>query len=107
MTCYVIFRGPLGFGKSRLAERFARAVNGEYVSIDKVLEKDDLIRGKEAGYIRANEIVAPRAQSLLIQGTPVIFDGKFYWKSQLDDLISRLDFPHYVFNLKASLDLER
>ena len=61
MACYVIFRGPLGFRKSRLAERFARAVKGEYISIDKVLEIDDLTAGKEAGYLRANEIVVPRA----------------------------------------------
>ncbi len=106
MTCYVIFRGPLELGKSRLAERFARAVSGEYISIDKLLEKNDLTKGKEAGYIRANELVVPRAQSLLTQGIPVIFDGKFYWKSQVDDLIKRLDFSHYVFNLKSSLDLE-
>ncbi len=106
MTCYVIFRGPFGYEKSRLAERFARAVSGEYISIDKTLEKDDLIEGKEAGYLRANELVVPRAQSLLTQGIPVIFDGKCYWKSQIDDLLERLPFPHYVFDLKSSLDLE-
>lgn len=34
-----------------------------------------------------------------------IFDGNFYWKSQIDDLIQRLDYPHYVFTLKAPVEV--
>jgi len=41
----------------------------------------------------------------LDSGKPVVFDGNFYWKSQIDDLIKRLDFPHYVFTLKAPLSV--
>ncbi len=35
----------------------------------------------------------------------VIFDGNFYWKSQIEDLVQRLDYPHYVFTLKAPVDV--
>ena len=36
-------------------------------------------------------------------GIRIVFDGNFYWKSQIDDLIKRLDFPHHIFTLKAPL----
>ena len=39
----------------------------------------------------------------LQQKIPVAFDGNFYWKAQIDDLIKRLDFPHLIFTLKAPL----
>ena|SRR3989344_5568982 len=111
MSYYIIIRGPLGCGKSTLAERIAKAIKGEYVSIDKILDEHDLTKDKEAGYtsqrsfIKANEIVVPKAKKSLDKNILVIFDGNFYWKSQVDDLIKRLDFPHYVFTLKAPLSV--
>ena len=109
MSYYVIIRGPLGCGKSTLAERITKTLKAEYVAIDRILDEYDLTRDKEAGYIsqksfkKVNEIVAPKAKKLLDKGVPVVFDGNFYWKSQLDDLIKRIDFPHYIFTLKAPL----
>ncbi len=111
MSYYVIIRGPLGCGKSTLAERLTKKIKGEYIAIDRILDEYDLTKDKEAEYIsqksfkKANEIVAPKAKNLLVKGIPVIFDGNFYWKSQIDDLIKRLDFPHYVFTLKAPLEV--
>ena len=111
MSYYVIIRGPLGCGKSTLAERVAKTFKAKYVAIDRILDEYDLTKDKEAGYIsqksfkKANEIIAPKAARLLDKGTPVVFDGNFYWKSQIDDLIKRLDFPHYVFTLKAPLEI--
>jgi predicted kinase len=111
MSFYVIIRGPLGCGKSTISERLSKILNARYFAVDRVLEEHDLENDREAGYIsqksfkRANEIIAPQAQKILDSGKPVIFDGNFYWKSQVDDLISRLDFPHYVFTLKAPLEV--
>ena len=111
MSYYVIIRGPLGCGKSTLAEKVTKKIKGEYIAIDRILDEHDLTKDKEAGYIsqksfkKANEIIAPKAARFLNKGTPVVFDGNFYWKSQIDDLIERLDFPHYVFTLKAPLDV--
>ncbi|HLD79258.1 MAG TPA: ATP-binding protein [Candidatus Nanoarchaeia archaeon] len=111
MSYYIIIRGPLGCGKSTLAERVAKMLKAEYIAIDRVLDEHDLTKDKEAGYIsqksfkKANEIVALKAKKLLVKGTPIIFDGNFYWKSQVDDLIKRLNFPHYVFTLKAPLEV--
>jgi len=36
---------------------------------------------------------------------PVVFDGNFYWKSQIEDLIRRLDCRYYIFTLKASVEM--
>jgi len=111
MNFYVIIRGPLGCGKSTISERLSKILNAKYFAVDKVLEEHDLENDWEAGYIsqksfkKANEIIAPQAQKILDSGKTVVFDGNFYWKSQVEDLISRLDFPHYVFTLKASLEV--
>lgn len=106
---FIIIRGPLGCGKSTIAKRLAEVLNAEYIPIDRVLDGHDLTKDKEAGYIsqksfiKANEIITPKAKKNLQSGISVIFDGNFYWKSQIDDLIGRLDFPYLVFTLKAPL----
>lgn len=109
MTYYVIIRGPLGCGKSTIAEKLSKHIKAKHVSIDRVI--DTFEKEWEAGYIsqktfiKANKIIVPEAKQILQSGKPVVFDGNFYWKSQIDDLIKRLDFPHYVFTLNAPLDL--
>ncbi len=109
MSYFIIIRGPLGCGKSTIAKRLTEDLNAEYIPIDRVLDEHDLTKDKEEGYIsqrsfkKANEIITPKAKKKLQCGIPVIFEGNFYWKSQIDDLIRRLDFPDYVFTLKAPL----
>src|SRR3989344_4891016 len=112
MSFYVIIRGPLGCGKSTLSEKVAEAIGAEYVAMDRIVDDSQLItRETEQGYIsqknfrEANKIAVGIAAKLLEKGTPVVFDGNFYWKSQIEDLISRLDFPHYAFTLKAPLEV--
>lgn len=111
MGFYVIIRGPLGCGKSTIAKRLSGILKAEYFSVDRVLDEHDLIGDREDGYIsqrsfkRTNAILAPQADKLLDSGRQVIFDGNFYWKSQIDDLIERLDYPHYVFTLKVPLEV--
>ena len=111
MSFYIIIRGPLGCGKSTIAEKLSKILNAKYFAVDRVLDEHNLTNDKEAGYIsqrsfiKANEIIAPEAKRILDSGKPVVFDGNFYWKSQIDDLIKRLDFPHHVFTLKAPLEV--
>jgi len=111
MNYYIIIRGPLGCGKSTISAELSKRINGNYFSIDRVLNDNDLLGDKEEGYIsqksfvKANEIACKKTTSLLKQNQPIIFDGNFYWKSQIDDLIKRLDFPHYIFTLKAPLEI--
>jgi predicted kinase len=99
----------LGCGKSTIAEKLAEKLNAKYIAIDRILDKHNLTKDKEAGYIsqksflKANKMVIPNAKKALDKGMMVIFDGNFYWKSQINDLIARLDYPHFVFTLKAPL----
>src|SRR3990172_2252726 len=111
MSFYVIIRGPLGCGKSTIAESLSKIIKAKYFAVDRVLDEHDLTKEWEEGYIsqksliKANEIMVPEAKRILDSGKPVVFDGNFYWKSQIDDLIKKLDFPHHVFTLKAPLEV--
>lgn len=109
MNYYIIIRGPLGIGKSTIAEALAKELNAEHIAYDRIVDGRGLDKDREDGYIsqrsffKANEIASERAKKLLDGERLVIFDGNFYWKSQIDDLVSKLDFPHYVFTLRAPL----
>jgi predicted kinase len=104
MGFYIIVRGPLGIGKSTVAERLAKEISGELISIDQILEEHDLWEsGRASEFLRANKIAASRAERSLAKGTPVILDGNFYWRSVIEDLIRRLGDRHYVFTLQAPL----
>ena len=111
MSYYIIIRGPLGCGKSTISKRLSKILKAKYLAVDRVLDKNNLTKELEFGYIsqrsfiKANEIIAPKAGIFLQKGTPIVFDGNFYLKSQIDDLIKRLDFPHHVFTLRAPLEV--
>ena len=80
----------------RYSPRMVMTSNPNYCVVSYVSQKS---------FKKANEIACKEAIPILKQGTPIVFDGNFYWKSQVDDLIERLDFPHYVFTLKAPLEV--
>ncbi len=109
MPYYLILRGPLGCGKSTIAKKLSVLLGARVFAIDRVLDKHKLTKHKEEGYIsqqsflKANTIILPEAQKFLQQKVPVIFEGNFYWKSQINDLIRRLKYPHRVFTLTAPL----
>ena len=111
MSFFIIIRGPLGCGKSTIAKKLAKSLKADYIAIDMILDENNLEKDIEVGYIsqksfiRVNEIVASKARQILESKKPVVFDGNFYWKSQIEDLVKRLDFPHYIFTLKAPLDI--
>jgi tRNA uridine 5-carbamoylmethylation protein Kti12 len=109
---YIIIRGPLGSGKSTIAQKLqAKLKSAKVFSIDQILDEYQLTCDKEDGYIsqksllKANEIMIPKAEKLLADDTPVIFDGNFYWKSQIEDLIKKLNYKYVIFTLKASPEL--
>jgi predicted kinase len=108
VSYFLILRGPLGVGKTTISVPLARALGARAVSIDELLDELPSITW-EAGYIsprtfgEANRLAAERAEPLLRSGTRVIFDGNFYWKSQIEDLVERLPYPHDVFTLLAPL----
>jgi predicted kinase len=109
---FVVVRGPLGAGKTAVSERLAALLGAEYVSIDRILDEpgveewDEKVgHYSERCFLRTSELAAERARRFLERGNPVIFDGNFYWKSQIRGLIARLPFRHRVFTLKAPVEL--
>lgn len=111
MNHYIIIRGPLGSGKSIMASKLQNILNAKLFAVDKILDENNLTTDTEDGYIsqksflKVNEIISREANKFLEAGTTVIFDGNFYWQSQINDLIKRLLFPHIVFTLEAPLDI--
>ena len=105
---YVIIRGPLGIGKTTIAKELAKKLNAEHILFDKVLEENELDRKDSdyapEDYLKANEIALPKAKILLDKGIPVIFDGCFYFKEQIEDIVEKLNYPAYIFTLKASVN---
>lgn len=108
MSYYVVVRGPLGVGKSTVSARLAEVLGADHILIDRILEEQGLEEWDEdrislRSFLRANAFAAERARPSLDRGRPVILDGCFYWKEQLEDLAQRLDRPHSVFTLEAPL----
>ena len=109
MSFIVVIRGSLACGKTTISKKLSEIIKAKYISIDEILETKGLDNDWQEGYIseksfiKANETILPSAKKILGKGKPIIFDGNFYWKSQLDDLIKKLNFPHYIFTLKAPL----
>ena len=106
---FIIIRGPLGIGKTTIAKKLAKILKADYISIDKVLEENNLDKIDNdfvpEDYIKANRVVLPKVKSSLKKGMIVIFDGCFYFKEQIKHLEKNLSFKGYVFNLKAPLEV--
>ena len=106
MSYYVVIRGPLGSGKSTVSEALARELGAKHILIDQILDDRGLWnQGLESEFLRANDFAVDEARRLLERGTPVIFDGNFYWRSVIEDLLGRLGGDHYVFTLRAPLSV--
>lgn len=105
MSTYAILRGPLGAGKTTLALALAKALGGASIAIDPILERWKWDGGSEELFLRANQVAASEARPLLEEGTPVVFDGNFYWRSVIEDLEGLLPFPHRIFDLRVPLEV--
>jgi predicted kinase len=105
-TYYLIVRGPLGVGKSAVSRRVARKIGGVHISIDRILDDRHLwYSGRLSEFLAANSFAVREAAPHLASGRPVVFDGNFYWKRQIEDLVGHLESPHFVFTLDAPLSV--
>ena len=112
MSYFIIIRGPLGIGKSTIAQKLTNFLDAEYMPIDLVLEKQGLDKVDPKAecipaenFIKANEIVLSKVKEKLKRGKIVIFDACFYHKEPIEHFIQNLSYPHYVFTLKAPLEV--
>ena len=112
MSYYIMIRGPLGCGKTTIAARLAKELKGVHVSVDKILEElklDKVPPHYESvplkNFLKGNEHIIPRAKQWISEGKVVVFDACFYNKEVIEHLLNNLKFPHYIFTLKAPVEL--
>jgi predicted kinase len=109
MTYFVIIRGPAGIGKSTISELLARKIKAKVIHFDRKMDKANLvyIPGEKwiplHKFLKADKIIAPKVKIELKNGKNIVFDGNFYHKEQIKDLIKRLNSKHFIFTLKANL----
>lgn len=110
MAFFIIIRGPLGVGKTTVAERLAKRLGAKHVSVDSVLEKHGLDKAAEdtgcipvENFMNADDLIFPEMKETLGKGKAVIFDGCFYHKGHIAHIIDNLAYRGFVFTLNASL----
>jgi predicted kinase len=109
MGYYVLIRGPAGVGKSTISTLLASEIGAQAIHFDKVLEElgiDEVVDNKWIPldrFLKADDVALPRARRELESGRNLVMDGNFYHKEQIDDIVSKLEFPHVAFTLKAGL----
>ncbi|MDD2758021.1 MAG: shikimate kinase [Patescibacteria group bacterium] len=104
MKKLIIIRGPLGVGKSTVSKILSKKIQAEYISLDKVLEDNDL--DSKGGiplenFLKANEII----RDLGAKSTKtVVLDGCFYYQEQIDDLMAKFDGDAAIFTLMSGVE---
>jgi thymidylate kinase len=112
MPYFIIIHGPLGSGKSTNAEKLAKTLKAERVALDQVLSDNNLDQLEPnsacipaTNFIKALDLIIPATKQSLENGQIVVFDGCFYHQEVLEHLTKNLPFPHYIFTLKAPVDI--
>ena len=111
MSRLIVIRGPLGVGKSTVAQRLARELSGDYISIDNVLSQNNLDHIDqqqgcipESNFLKVNQLIFPQVNKTLRDNRSVVIDGNFYHRPQIDNLINQ--FPQcQFFTLTAPLSV--
>ncbi len=110
MGYYVIIRGPAGSGKSTVSALLSARIGAREMNFDKLLVDLGLdydVSGKGGipldRFLRIDEAMLPEFRRELAGGGNLVLDGNFYYREQILDLLGKLDFPHHIFTLKASL----
>ena len=108
----IIVRGPLGVGKSTISKRLSGEIGAKYFSVDEILDDKGLAvvdEGlgciSEASFIKVNDLIVEEVKEWLSKDVPVVVDGNFYHRGQLDDLVERVGGESLVFTLMAPLEV--
>lgn len=111
-TEMIIIRGPLGVGKSTISKRLSGEIGAKYFSVDEILDDkglavvdEELGCISEASFIKVNDLIVEEVMEWLSKDVPVVVDGNFYHRGQLDDLVERVGGESLVFTLMAPLEV--
>lgn len=99
----LIIRGPLGAGKTTVAREVGTRRGAVVLAIDEFVESD-WDGGTEALFLRANAMALERARPVWQGGGSVIFDGNFYWRSAIEDLVRRTPVLATVVTLELPVE---
>jgi len=105
MRKIIIVRGALGVGKTTVSKILAEQMCAEYVSIDRILEENNLDKGDGipvGNYLISNEIVSHLLQE---SEKSFIIDGCFYYQEQIDDLEQKINEDVQIFTLVSSVEI--
>jgi len=110
LVYFIIIRGPLGSGKTTISKKLSTILTAKYISIDNVLHKlDQVPPGAECipakNFIKAEKTLLPKIKEQLKKGKVVIIDACFYHKESIEFFLKNLPFQHYVFTLKAPIEV--
>ena len=101
----ILIRGSLGVGKSTIAKALAENINAEYLSLDKIVD-DNNLNGEDGipleNFLKSNEIIFK-----LINDSENYFviDGCYYYQEQIDDLQKRFGGKILIFSLVSDVKI--
>jgi len=110
MAYITIIRGTASVGKSTISKELAREIKAKVYHYDRIMKGFgfNYIPGEKwiplDKFLKADDVMIPKFKKRLEKGENLILDGNFYHKEQINNLIEKLDFKHFVFTLHASLD---
>lgn len=100
----ILIRGPLGVGKSTIAEKLANDIHAEYVSLDKLLKDNDL-EGTDGipleNFLKSNKILFDIINT---SKNSFIIDGCYYYQEQIDDLQRMFNNKIIIFSLVTTVE---
>lgn len=104
MKKLIVIRGPLGVGKSTISKMLAAQLDAQYVSIDAILDENDLDSDDGIpveNYLKANQILVELLRDK--SGTAIV-DGCFYYREQIDDLKRQFGDDTIFVSLTSSVE---
>ncbi len=104
MKKLIIIRGPLGVGKSTIAQLLAKRLKATYISLDKIIDDNNLSTTDGIpleNFLTSNKIIVKLADETK---NTLIIDGCFYFQEQIDDLNAKLNNNVQIFSLISSVE---
>ena len=102
----IVIRGPLGVGKTTVAQILAQKIRAKYISLDKIIDDNHLVEPGTDGiplesFMKANEIIHEIVSK---SRNSFIIDGCFYYQEQIDDLKKKFSDNIEIITLTSNVE---